>query len=150
MIVVLDASVLIGHLEANDPLHAKATAIMEATAGHRRVAAALTRAEVLVGYARSVGEQRGCAVLAALRVDTVAVLAGEDSDELSERAQAWASLVARTRTRSGLKMPDAVVLATAEQVGGLVAALDGRLMRAARDAGRAFEPALGVLESRHL
>ena len=147
MIVVLDASVLIGHLEANDPLHAKATAIMEATAGHRRVAAALTRAEVLVGYARSVGEQQGCAALAALRVATVPALAGEDSAELAERAQAWASLVARARTRSGLKMPDAVVLATAEQVGGFVAALDDRLMRAARDEGRAFEPAMHTPEA---
>jgi fumarate hydratase class II len=98
----------------------------------------------MVGYTRCGQEQQGHAAFDALRVATIAALAGADGDDLEDRANAWASLVARTRARSRLKMPDAVVLATAQHVGGFVATLDDALHRAAHDANCLFTPTIDI------
>jgi PIN domain len=51
--VVLDASVLIGHLDNNDPHHARAVSLLDATDGQMLGASTITLAETLVAPARA-------------------------------------------------------------------------------------------------
>ena len=121
--IVLDACVLIAHLDGNDAHHARATRLLADLSGHPKITSVLTRAESLVAAARA-GRRRAVEdILDRLRVDT---------DELPSEA---AGQLAELRAHTGLRMPDCCVLLTAERTGADVATFDARLARAAAERG---------------
>lgn len=121
--IVLDASVLIGHLDARDRHHAKATALLEATGAERLGASTITLAEILVAPARAKRLEEAKAALERLGVAEL---------ELGKDAPAR---LAKLRAETGLKLPDCCVLAVARQHEGSVASFDTGLSKAARKLG---------------
>lgn len=121
--IVLDASVLVAHLERHDAHHALATEQLLAVAEQEFGASSITLAEVLVAPARS---NRLTAAQTALRTLPV--------EELPLPADAAARLAA-LRADTGLKLPDCCVLLAAEDVAGTVLTLDERLGREAARLG---------------
>ena len=117
--IVLDASVLIGHLDARDPHHAKATALLEASGGEPLGASAITLAETLVAPARAKRLDEAKAALERLGVEELKL--GEDAP----------GRLARLRAETGRKLPDCCVLEAALRHEGAVASLDGDLRKAA-------------------
>jgi predicted nucleic acid-binding protein len=121
-LTVLDASVLLAHLDDTDP-HTEAAAAILAEADEL-AASTITLAEVLVGAARveRLGEQ--LEALAALKIQEVPI-------ELGAAAQ-----LARLRAETGLRMPDCCVLhAAATADADALATRDERLSRAAAARG---------------
>jgi len=121
--VVLDASVLIGHLDNNDLHHARAVSLLQATDGQMLGASVITLAETLVAPAR-VGRL----------ADAQAALSRLDVQELALADEAPPRL-ARLRADLGVKLPDCCVLLTAQDHGGAVASFDADLIKAARKLG---------------
>lgn len=117
--IVLDASVLIAHLDANDAHHDRATEVLADSSDQPWAASPLSLAEVLVGPARAGGLEDAQAVLRRLDVATVPL-----DDEAPARLA-----VLRAETR--LKLPDCCVLLSAEQTRGEVATFDEQLAYAA-------------------
>jgi predicted nucleic acid-binding protein len=101
-VIIVDASVLIAHLDERDALHARAGDVLLKAADRPLGCSPITLAEVLVGPAR---RDR----LAAAR-DAVAEL---EVDEIPLGENAPARL-ARLRAETGLKMPDCCVLLAAQ------------------------------------
>jgi predicted nucleic acid-binding protein len=101
-VIVLDASVLIAHLDARDALHDRATEALLGVAATPLGASPLTVAEILVGPAR-VG--RLDEAVGALR--TIGI------SEIPLPPDA-ATRLAELRARSGLKLPDCYVILAAE------------------------------------
>jgi predicted nucleic acid-binding protein len=122
-VIVLDASVLIGHLDARDPHHAKATALLEASDAEALGASTITLAETLVAPARAKRLEEAKAALERLGVAEL---------ELGEDVPAR---LARLRAETGRKLPDCCVLAAARQHVGSVASFDADLRKAARKLG---------------
>jgi predicted nucleic acid-binding protein len=122
-VIVLDASVLIAHLDANDAHHDRAFDLLLTLSGERFAASALTVAEVLVGPARTGSIERAGAALRRLGVETVPI--GAEAP----------AVLAGLRASTGLKLPDCCVLMAAEQVEAGVATFDDRLAGAARTRG---------------
>jgi predicted nucleic acid-binding protein len=122
-VIVLDASVLIAHLNATDAHHRRATDLLLAATGEPFAASPLTLAEVLVGPARTGLLDRATVVLRQLGVTAVA-LDGDAPQRL-----------AVMRAATGLKLPDCCVLLAAEQTGAAVATFDEKLAAAARSRG---------------
>lgn len=121
--IVLDASVLIAHLNPVDSHHVAATAILlDATPGSILVHT-VTMAEVLVGGVR-VG--RGAAMQDDLRAAGVDV-ARHDADEPLR--------IAELRANTGLKLPDCCVLDVAVHHHATLATFDTALASAARQRG---------------
>jgi predicted nucleic acid-binding protein len=118
-LIVLDASVLIAHLDQSDIHHATATERLLDVAGEQFGASSITLAEVLVAPIRS---GRLDAAQMALRTLGVA--------ELSLPANASQRLAA-LRVETALKLPDCCVLLAAEAAGGTVLTFDDRLAREA-------------------
>ena len=114
--IVLDASVLIAHLESSDTHHARATALLLDYSDDEFGCSAITLAEVMVGAVR-VG--RGDHVRNALDdmgVQPIGLPAGAASE------------LAHLRVRTGLKLPDCCVLHAARiQPSARVATFDARL-----------------------
>ena len=127
--IVIDASVLIAHLDADDAHHAQAGVLLEAAGPTPLTASRLTLAEVLVGPTRAGKLEVAMAALAQLGIDGV----GLDADAPVR--------LAGLRASTSLKMPDCCVLLAAEQVNGQVATFDASLAAAARALG------LGILET---
>lgn len=125
---VLDASLLIAHLDERGHRHREATAFLYDRAGARHWMSTLTMAEVLVGYARADRLAEGQRMLTDLGIDERAL--PEDA----------AGRLAELRTRTGLKMPDCCVLLAAEDTGSAVASFDDRLRRQATRAGLTVAP----------
>ncbi len=123
--IVLDASVLIAHLDATDLHHERASAILHDAADEALAASPITLAEVLVGPARAGMVDRGTAVLHDLDVMSVPLL--EDAP----------ARLAMLRAGTGLKMPDCCVLLAVEQTHGALATFDDRLATAAIHRGLA-------------
>ena len=121
--IVLDASVLIAHLDASDALHDRAVTLLLGVADEPLRASPLTLAEVLVGPARSGALDRASAALRLLEVTSV---------PLDENAP---QRLAVLRAGTGLRMPDCCVLLAAEQMQCPVATFDDRLAAAARANG---------------
>lgn len=121
--IVLDASVLIAHLDASDVHHERALELLLDVAGEALGASPLTLAEVLVGPARAGQLDRGSAVLHQLNVTSV---------RLDEDAP---TRLAALRADTGLKLPDCCVLLAAEQTHSMVATFDDRLASAASEHG---------------
>ena len=122
--IVLDASVLIGHLDDTDAHHDAARQLLLRHAADDLAASLVTLAEVLVGPARAGHVDRATAVLRALGVRSVPL----DTDDQVR--------LALLRAETGLKLPDCCVLLAAEQQSGAVATFDHRLAGAARDRGQ--------------
>jgi len=121
--IVVDASVLIAHLDTTDAHHDRATALLLDVAGEPMGASPLTLAEVLVGPARAGQLDRGEALLHQLDVTGVS---------LDEDAPARLAVL---RATTGLKLPDCCVLLAAEQSHAGVATFDDRLASAATEHG---------------
>lgn len=123
--IVLDASVLVAHLESSDPHHDRAEALLNGLAADELGASPLTLAEVLVGPARAGHVDRAAEVLEQLGVGSVA---------LPEDAPLRLALL---RAGTNLKLPDCAVLLAAESTGAALASFDERLCKAAKEAGQA-------------
>ncbi|MDP9428754.1 MAG: type II toxin-antitoxin system VapC family toxin [Actinomycetota bacterium] len=118
--MVLDASVLIAYLDAEDAQHKAAETLLAREIDDDFAANPLTIAEVLVGPSRT---GRLDAARSALRELEVA--------EWPFPANTAVRL-ARLRADTGLRMPDCCVLLAAQDAAARVAAFDDRLVRAAQ------------------
>jgi predicted nucleic acid-binding protein len=117
--IVLDAGVVIGHLRPDDLFHRAATEFLEEHEELEWGVGALTLAECLVG----------------------AVTAGQSADLMDkitrlsilrfDLSAADALALAETRAATRLKMPDALVLYTAERSGAELVTTDRSLAQAA-------------------
>jgi predicted nucleic acid-binding protein len=121
--LILDASVLIGLLDTADAHHARSVDDVEAAdiAGQRLMVPASAYSEALVAFARArrMGQARDA--IAAMGI-TVAPL----TEAIAEQA---ADLRAR---HERLRLPDAIVLATARELDGNLLSYDRSLARLAR------------------
>lgn len=124
--IVLDASVLIGHLDARDPHHESATALLAATDAEPLGASAITLAETLVAPARARRLDEARAALERLGVKELDL--GDDAP----------ARLAGLRAESGRKLPDCCVLAAAQEHRASVASFDADLQKAARKLGLAI------------
>lgn len=122
--IVLDACVLIAHLDATDPHHARATALLTSFGDTPLVASTLTIAEVLVGPTR-VGRH----ATAQVAIDRLGIV----PHELPAFAE---QELAQLRATTRLKMPDCCVLWTALRNGpSPLATFDQQLARVATEKG---------------
>ena len=121
--IVLDASVLIGQLDAGDPHHAEAGALLAATDAEPLGASTITLAETLVAPARAKRLDEAEAALERLGVEEIHL--GEDAP----------ARLAELRAGTGRKLPDCCVLAAAQQHSASVASFDADLRKAARKLG---------------
>ncbi|MHB1468660.1 MAG: type II toxin-antitoxin system VapC family toxin [Solirubrobacteraceae bacterium] len=122
-IVILDASVLIGHFDNNDLHHASAVSLLAATRGQMLGASAITLAETLVAPARAGRLADAQAALGRLGVKELAL-----GDEASWR-------LAQLRADLGVKLPECCVLLAAQEHAGAVASFDTGVIKAARKLG---------------
>lgn len=113
--IVLDASVLIGHFEPADTHHAQATELLRSRSGEPFAASVLTLAEVYVGAARAGQANRLRQLLTRLEVESLDIPA------------AAAARLGELRASTGLKMPDCCVLYAAEQRRAAIATFDDTL-----------------------
>ena len=122
-VIVLDASVLIAYLDAEDAQHQQAESLLEREIDDEFAVNPLTLAEVLVGPSRT---DHLDAARTALR-------------ELEVAEQPFpadtAVRLARLRADTGLRMPDCCVLLAAQDTAARVAAFDERLIRGAEELG---------------
>jgi predicted nucleic acid-binding protein len=123
--IILDASVLIGHLDGRDRHHKRARELLIANAGIPFGASTISLAETLVGPARSGKSQLAREALNSLAVEELVF--GEDAPVR----------LASLRAETGLKLPDCCVLLAAQDHDGTVASFDADLARSARDLGLA-------------
>ena len=123
--IVLDASVLIGHLDGSDAHHTRARALLGKTGPESLGASTITLAETLVAPARAGRLQEAQAALERLGVGELSL--GEDAP----------ARLARLRAESELKLPDCCVLLTAQEHRGAVASFDADLVRTAEALGLA-------------
>lgn len=121
--IVLDAGVLIAHLDGADAFHRAAVAFLEENEGFEFAANALTVAESLVHPTAGGRAAEFDATLERLRLVRIDLVA----DDI--RA------VAQVRAATRLRMPDALVLFTAERHGGEIVTTDHRLARVAQERG---------------
>jgi len=122
-VIVLDASVLIGHLDAHDSHHERASALLEASGAEPLGASAITLAETLVAPARAKRLDEARAALERLGIEELGL--GTDTPVR----------LAELRAETGRKLPDCCVLAVALEHGGSVASFDGGLRKAASKLG---------------
>ncbi len=120
--IVLDASLLIALLDADDAHHATARFMLEADADALAIST-LSLAEVAVGPARADRLRAVQEAVAQLDLLVLPIV-----------ADAWEAL-AQLRAGTGLRMPDCCVLHTALQHGAAVATFDRRLSGAAEQSG---------------
>ena len=123
--IVLEASILIAHLDDADVHHPRATAMLlsAATDDEDVAASPITLAEVLVGPARAGRLEQALAALRQLGVIGV---------DLPTDAPAR---LAELRAATGLKLPDCCVLLAATQTGAAVATFDAALASTAKHRG---------------
>lgn len=121
--IVLDANVLIAHLDATDAHHDRASALLALHADHPFLASPISIAEVLVGPVRAGLLDQATAALSQLGVSTVEL--GLDAP----------TRLAVLRAATGLKLPDCCVLASAERAQAGIATFDDRLATTAHERG---------------
>jgi len=123
-VIVVDATVLVAHLDEHDVHHDAATRLLLESVGVDLAASPITVAEVLVGPARTDRAGEAQAVLGALGLREIAL--GTDA----------ALRLALLRARTGLKLPDCCVLLAAQDAPAhAVATFDERLARVAHRVG---------------
>jgi predicted nucleic acid-binding protein len=119
-VIVVDASVLIAHLDENDALHDRAVDALIASAEQPLGCSPITLAEVLVGPAHADRLPDARAAVADLGIVEIAL--GDDA----------AARLAMLRAETALKMPDCcVLLATEDAPADAILTFDDRLARAA-------------------
>jgi len=121
-VIVLDASVMIGYLDAGDLHHERAEQLLDRAAQPLAISTG-TLAEVLVGPTRA-GQERWLGEILS-DLDVTEVLGPEGS----------APALARLRVDTGLRLPDCCVLLAARSSGAAVATFDARLAAAAASLG---------------
>ena len=121
--MILDASVLIAHLDSGDIQHQRAVNLLLESAGEPFAASPITLAEVLTGPAKAGVLERAKDALLAIGVSNT----GMDEEAPSR--------LAVIRANTGLKMPDCYVVLAAEQERTDLATFDVRLADAARERG---------------
>ncbi len=127
--MIVDASVLVAHLDERDAHNDAATRLLLDGAGDELAASPITLAEVLVGPARAERLVEAQTILDALSVREIAL--GADA----------APRLARLRAQTGLKLPDCcVLLAAGDAQERVVATFDERLAAAARRIGLVVRP----------
>ncbi|HXP36796.1 MAG TPA: PIN domain-containing protein [Solirubrobacteraceae bacterium] len=121
--LILDASVLIGLLDSADTHHDRAIDDVEAAdrEGRQLLLPASAYSEALVAFARARRLDEARRAIAAMGI-TIVPLTGT----IAERA---AELRAR---HDRLRLPDAIVLATAQEIGGAFSSYDRKLAQLAR------------------
>ena len=118
--IVLDASVLIAHLDERDVQHERAVEELLAAADEAFSCSPITRAEVLVGPTRTGRLDVAESALVTLGVDDVAL--GSDAP----------ARLAALRAETSLKLPDCcVLLAAQDTAASRVVTFDEQLARAA-------------------
>ena len=123
--IILDASVLIGHFEPADAHHGQAAALLKAHLFDAFASSVITLAEVYVGAARAGRADRLHQLLTQLQIQTLELPAGA--------ARRLGELRAATR----LKMPDCCVLYTAQEHDAVIATFDATLAARAAELGLA-------------
>jgi predicted nucleic acid-binding protein len=119
-VIVVDASVLIAHLDERDALHEQAVERLLASAAEALGASTLTLAEVFVGPARRGRLDDARAAVAALGIQEIPLASGAAGD------------LATLRAETGLKLPDCCVLLAARDAGASnVLTFDDRLAKMA-------------------
>ena len=122
--IVVDASVLVAHLDENDAHHDAATRLLLDAADVELGASPITVAEILVGPARIDRLSEAQAILGALGLRQVALNADA------------ALRLAMLRAQTGLKLPDCCVLLAAHDAPAqTIATFDERLAKVARRVG---------------
>lgn len=121
--IVLDASVLIAHLDGRDAHHERAGHLIGETGAEPLGASAITLAETLVAPARTGRLDDARAALDRLGVGELPL--GEDAP----------GRLAQLRADTARKLPDCCVLLAAEENGGTVASFDSDLIVTARELG---------------
>ncbi|HEX5610332.1 MAG TPA: PIN domain-containing protein [Solirubrobacterales bacterium] len=121
--IVLDASVLIAHLDGRDPHHDSAVELLRSHSTEFLGASQVSVAETLVGPARAGRLEDAWEALERLAIRELPFSSGA-----SPR-------LASLRVKTGLKLPDCCVLLAAENHYGGVASFDRDLCRSARDLG---------------
>jgi predicted nucleic acid-binding protein len=122
-VIVLDASVLIAHLESTDAHHRRATELLVDAADDQLGVSPITMAEILVGPARTHQLDRVQALL-----DELGVIAVPLTDDSPAR-------LANLRATTRLPLPDCCVLLAAETARTTLVTFDDRLANAAADLG---------------
>lgn len=122
--IVLDANVLIAHLDQRDAHHALATERLLGVADQPFGASLITLAEVLVAPAQAGRQADAQAALQTLEVTEIPL------------APNSAMRLALLRAETKLKLPDCCVLLAAEDADGTVLTFDDRLAREAVRLGR--------------
>jgi len=117
-VIVLDAGVVIGYLDSGDSYHALSVMVMRESAGEELHLPASAYAEVMVGAHRA-----GIADDVRERIDELELLI-----DPIDRAMADAAASLRARHRS-LRLPDALLLAAADQLDGEVITTDRAMGR---------------------
>jgi predicted nucleic acid-binding protein len=120
--LILDASVLIGLLDTADSHHARAIEDVEAADrdGRELLLPASAYSEVVVAFARAGRLEEARRAIASMGITVVPL-----TDTIAGRA---AGLRAR---HARLRLPDAIVLATAHELGGSLLSYDRRLSQLA-------------------
>ena len=127
-LIVLDASVLIAHLDDTDGHHEAAVNLLFDVAEQNLSISPISLAEVLVGPARRGQLDRALAALAQLDLSTLAF-------EVDAPLR-----LALLRSSTNLKLPDCCVLLAAEKTGASVASFDEQLRRVASQLGMVVLP----------
>jgi predicted nucleic acid-binding protein len=122
-VIVLDASVLIAHLDAADAHHEEARDLLEKSDGEQLGASTITLAETFVSPARAGRLEDAEAAVRQLGVEELAVESGA------------AARLATLRAGTRLKMPDCCVLLAAVDRDARLASFDSSLLAAARELG---------------
>lgn len=121
--IVLDASVLIAHLDGRDPHHEPAVELLQAHAMEFFGASQISLAETLVAPARADRLEDAREALERLSVHELAF--GHNA----------APRLAGLRAETGLKLPDCCVLLTAQDHHGGIASFDRDMCQRARHLG---------------
>lgn len=121
--IVLDACVLIAHLNATDAHHDRATRLLADTGTVLLAASVLTIGEVLVGPVRTGRGEHAQAALDRLGVTELELPAGS------------ALPLAALRAETKLRMPDCCVLLSAENNNAELATFDDQLAKVASSRG---------------
>jgi predicted nucleic acid-binding protein len=127
-VIVLDASVLIAHLDGADRHHIEARRLLDESGGEPLGASAITLAETFVSPARIGRLSEAESALRQLGVEELAI--GTDAP----------GRLATLRAGTGLKMPDCCILLAALDQEATLASFDSALLAAARELGLATAP----------
>lgn len=125
--MILDANILIALFDDQDSHHQQAVDVVADAVGVIAVHE-VTAAEALVLPARAGRAEQAMEAMTAMGIERAT-----GNSDFSVR-------LAAVRAESGLKMPDAIVLAVAQQEGGAVATLDRRLANVAKERGMVVLP----------